>query len=109
VLKGTAISPYTHSVSARVAKSPVVGNPTLYKALNEGDVLIKAGAKGTERIQELSADLNQAVGSYAVTETMRTAVISRYFAEICELHKNFPRDSYSLYENANFILGRTCD
>jgi hypothetical protein len=109
VLRGTAISPYLHSTSALVARSPVVGNPKRYGWLGDSDVILNDAAIGIDRIQELSGDLNHATGSYAVSETIRKEVYFRLFQEICRLHKDFPKDSATLYDDAVSILEKQCD
>jgi hypothetical protein len=109
ILRGMVISPYTHSITSQVAKNAIVGNPVLYGSLGDSDVILKEAAKGRDRIQELSNNLNLATGSYTVSDTMRTEVLSRYFKEICELHKSFPRDSASLHDKATAILGNQCE
>jgi hypothetical protein len=109
VLRGTAISPHIHSITALIAKDPVVGNPQLYGALTDSDVVLRNAAKGQGRVQELFNYLNQATGSYAVSSATATEVYSRYFAEICELYEAFPEKSVSLYEKAHLLLGKQCE
>jgi hypothetical protein len=107
-LNGMTITPYMHSITSDIAKNEVVGNPALYGALGDSDVLLKEAAQGPERIQELSNYLNLALGSYTVSDEMRATVYSRYAEEICALHKRFPGESISLVEKSNPVPGNRC-
>lgn len=109
VLSGKAILPYMQSISAAVAKNPVVGNLKIYESLGDADVVIKEGKKGVGRVQELVGYLNNATGSHVVSETNRKEVYSRYFQEICELHEEFPKESAALYENTVVNIERQCE